>query len=281
MASLNSTLLANAHRPESPPGIRWTPRKIAQHVNKLGKWFHNMELGGVRTAPEHALGDYPSVKWKRFAHAIPSDLTGKSVLDIGCNAGFYSLEMKRRGAARVLGIDSSEEYLAQARFASEVSGAEIEFRKLSVYQLGELNEKFDIVLFLGVLYHLRHPLLALDLIREFVAKDIVIVQSMLRGTPRVAALKPDYPFKKRDVFQRVGYPELYFIENNYAGDPTNWWVPNNACLEAMIRSAGFQILDHPEREVYVCRCVQKMRNAFVELPEAFQLRTRTNGSRNT
>src|SRR5256885_10466710 len=253
MSSLNPATLSNGNPSEPSSRARWTPRKIAQHVNKLGKWFHNMDLGGIKTAPEHALGDYPSVKWKRFAHAIPSDLTGKSVLDIGCNAGFYSVEMKRRGASRVLGIDSSEEYLAQARFASQVSGAHIEFRKMSVYQLAELNERFDIVLFLGVLYHLRHPLLALDLIREYVARDLVIVQSMLRGTPRVAALKPDYPFKKRDVFLRVGYPELYFIENRYAGDPTNWWVPNNACAEAMLRSAGFDIVSHPEEEVYICR----------------------------
>src|SRR5947199_6895490 len=118
----------------SPPGANRgsSQDEILRTVERLGKWFHNIDLRGVKTAPQHALGDYPTVKWKRFAHAIPSDLTGKSVLDIGCNAGFYSLEMKRRGAARVLGIDSSEEYLAQARFASEVSDAQIEFRKLSV-----------------------------------------------------------------------------------------------------------------------------------------------------
>ena len=69
----------------------------------LGPWFHNIDLGGVQTAPDHFLGDYPAVKWRRFAHAIPADLSGKTVLDIGCNGGFYSLEMKRRGAARVLG----------------------------------------------------------------------------------------------------------------------------------------------------------------------------------
>ncbi len=65
------------------------------------------------------------------------------MLDIGCNAGFYSIEMKRRGAARVVGIDSDPAYLAQARFAAEVSGAEIEFRELDVYQMEKLHEKFD------------------------------------------------------------------------------------------------------------------------------------------
>ena len=76
--------------------------EIRRRVSDLGDWFHNMELGGVQTAPQHFLGDYPRVKWQRFSHAIPADLRGKSVLDIGCNAGFYSLEMKRRGAERVL-----------------------------------------------------------------------------------------------------------------------------------------------------------------------------------
>src|SRR5690349_18569736 len=100
---------------------------IERRVRELGDWFHNLDLGGVRTAPDHFLGDYPTVKWRRFEHAIPRDLTGKTVLDIGCNGGFYSIEMKRRGAARVVAVDSDERYLAQARFAAEVSGAKIEF----------------------------------------------------------------------------------------------------------------------------------------------------------
>jgi tRNA (mo5U34)-methyltransferase len=78
--------------------LKFAPEFIRQRIHELGKWFHNIALEGVRTAPDHFLGDYPAVKWKRFAHAIPSDLRGKSVLDIGCNGGFYSIEMKLRGA---------------------------------------------------------------------------------------------------------------------------------------------------------------------------------------
>src|SRR6476619_1368928 len=102
-----------------------------------------MNLRGVAAAAEHFLGDYPNVKWNRIAHAIPEDLTGKSVLDIGCNAGFYSMEMKRRGAARVVAIDSDEKYLAQARFAAQVNDYDIEFHQLSVYDVAQLGEKFD------------------------------------------------------------------------------------------------------------------------------------------
>src|SRR5829696_6752892 len=115
-----------------------SPDQIRAQVEALGPWFHNLDLQGVKTAPTHFLGDYPAIKWRRFAQAIPADLTGKSVLDIGCNGGFYSMEMKRRGARRVLGVDFDEEYLAQARFAADITGYEIEFRKLSVYDVGEI-----------------------------------------------------------------------------------------------------------------------------------------------
>jgi tRNA (mo5U34)-methyltransferase len=232
---------------------KWTAGQIERRVAELGEWFHNIDLNGVRTAPNHFLGDYPMLKWRRFEQAIPADLTGKSVLDIGCNAGFYSVEMWRRGAARVLGIDSHPRYLAQARFVAEVLGAPIEFRQMSVYEVGELRERFDIVLFMGVLYHLRYPLLAIDLLHEHVVNDLIVVQSMLRGSSETERLENDYPFGETGIFERPSFPCMYFIEKKYSGDPTNWWIPNSACLAGMLRSAGFEILSHPEEEVYVCR----------------------------
>src|SRR3954463_10183915 len=96
----------------------WTQEQVRARILELGPWFHNMQLGGVWTAPEHFLGDYPNVKWQRFAHALPKDLSGLSVLDIGCNAGFYSIEMKRRGAERVVAVDADPDYLEQAKFAA-------------------------------------------------------------------------------------------------------------------------------------------------------------------
>jgi tRNA (mo5U34)-methyltransferase len=227
--------------------------EIQRRVQELGDWFQNLNLNGVQTAPQHFLGDYPAVKFARFEHALPNDLTGKSVLDIGCNAGFYSMEMKRRGAERVLGVDFDERYLAQARFAAEVRGMDIEFRQLSVYDVGTLGEKFDLVIFMGVLYHLRHPLLALDLIREHVATDLLLFQSMQRGSKETMPLEQDYDFWRDEMFARQEFPAMYFIEHRYAGDPTNWWIPNRACTEAMLRSSGFDIIAHPEEEVYVCK----------------------------
>lgn len=232
-----------------------TPEAIRARVQALGEWFHNIDLGGVQTAPHHALGDFPAAFWRCFDHVLPGDLSGRSVLDIGCNGGFYALEMKRRGAARVLGIDEDARYLAQARFAAGILGAEVEYRKMSVYEVAALQERFDIVLFLGVLYHLRHPLLALDLVHEHVARDTLLLQTLERGTDRVIAVEPDYAFAARTPFDDAGWPRLHFIERRFAGDPTNWWAPNRACTEAMLRSAGFRIEERPVPEVYVCRRV--------------------------
>ena len=239
----------------------WTAERIRERAAALGPWFHNLDLKGVRTAPDHFLFDYPNVVWQRFQRALPADLSGRSVLDIGCNGGFYSMAMKRRGAARVLGIDTDEGYLAQARFAAEVEGLEIEFRQMSVYDVATLGERFDLVFFAGVFYHLRHPLLALDLIWEHVASDMLLFQSMLRGSASVATVGEDYDFWDQALFDDPGYPRLHFIEKSYSGDPTNWWTPNRACAEAMLRSAGFAIESHPEPEVFVCRRVE--RGAFV------------------
>src|SRR5256885_14525400 len=137
--------------------------------------------------------------------------------------------MKRRGATRVVAVDYDEDYLRQARFAAEVTGLDIEIRNLSVYDVAALGERFDLVLFLGVLYHLRHPLLALDLIREHVVGDRFVCQSMQRGDPGEAALDQDYPFTETGIFEQPDFPRLHFVEQRYAGDDTNWWVPNRAC----------------------------------------------------
>jgi tRNA (mo5U34)-methyltransferase len=244
----------------SPASTGLSPEQIRSRIASLGSWFHNMDLGGVPTAPNHFLGDYPRVKWARFQDTVPQDLTGKTVLDIGCNAGFYSFAMEARGAARVLGLDWDPHYLAQARFAAEVLGSKVEFQQRSVWQIGELGERFDLVLFLGVFYHLRHPLLALDLIHEHVANDMLLFQSLQRGSESIPDLRPDYPFQERSIFDAPEYPKMHFVEQRYCSDDTNWWIPNRACTEAMLRSAGFSIEAHPEEEVYLCR--------RVELPDA-------------
>src|SRR4051794_28257419 len=257
----HDSLQARTNQPMSvvESRLRALPRSdLKERIAALGPWFHNINLGGVWTAPDHFLGDYPGGKFRRFAAHLPEDLSGKSVLDLGCNAGFYSIEMKRRGAARVLGIDGDDRYLAQARLASDTLGFnDIEFAQLDVYDVAALGERFDLVIFMGVLYHLRHPLLALDLIREHVAADMLLFQSMQRGSKHVLPLEPDYPFKETDLFFETAFPKLHFVENKYSGDWTNWWVPNRAGTEAMLRSAGFTIDRRIEEEVYLCRVADR------------------------
>lgn len=238
--------------PTAASSDRTDQKSLEEKISALGPWFHNISLRGVQTAPNHFLGDYPRIKFESFKEALPQDLSGKSVLDIGCNGGFYSLEMKRRGAERVIGIDTDEHYLRQARFAAEIEGADVEFLRMPVWDIANLREKFDLVIFMGVLYHLRHPLLALDLIHEHVAKDLMLFQSMQRGSKDVIAIDPDYDFNAPAPFDEPGYPKLHFIEHRYSHDETNWWVPNRACAEAMLRSSGFIILEQPEQEVYLC-----------------------------
>ncbi len=235
----------------------WTAQQIKERVRALGQWFHNLDLNGVQTAPQHFLGDFPRVFWRYIEGAVP-DLRGKSVLDVGCNGGFYSVEAKRRGARRVVGIDVDERYLNQARFAAEVLGfPDIEFRRMTVYDVAKLGEKFDVVIFMGVLYHLRHPLLALDLLHDHAVGDLMLFQTMIRGGLGVQDWDDDYAFNDEEQFESRNWPKLHFIEKNYSGDPSNWWVPNRAAVEAMLRSSGFAMVDHPHTEVFICRRVEK------------------------
>ena len=227
-------------------------------VQSLGPWFHNLHLGPsgmVQTAPDHPLGDFPANFWHVFRHVVPEDLSGTSVLDIGCNGGFYSFEMKRRGAARVLGLDHDGHYLEQARFAAEQLGMrDIEFRQLEAYDVDRLGgPPFDFVLFMGVFYHLRHPLLALELVASVLAPGgRLLFQTMQRGSPERAEFADDYSIDEHDVFADERFPRMYFVERSYAGDPTNWWIPNASASLAMLRSVGLRVVDQPCPEVYYC-----------------------------
>lgn len=226
--------------------------QLAQRISELGDWFHNLNIHGVPTAPHHFLGDFPNIKWRLIASAIPEDLTGATVLDVGCNAGFYSIEMKKRGARRVLGIDVDDRYLSQAQFAAETLGFEIELQKCSVYAADQLPGQFDYVLFMGVFYHLRYPLLALDKLIKKVAGKLVF-QTMVRGSTEIREWQDDYPFCNTQIFDERDFPAMYFIEKSYSHDPTNWWIPNRAAVEGMLRSSGLEIEAHPEPETWVCR----------------------------
>ena len=227
-----------------------TTDQIRQRVVELGPWFHDLDLRGVRTAPDHPLGNFLIDLWSQVEPAFPADMTGLTVLDIGCNGGFYSQQLHARGA-QVTAVDHDSDYLAQAKFAAEVLGADIEFHHMDVYDVDQLGRQFDYVLFMGVLYHLRHPLLALDKVAKL-PRERLVFQSMLRGSMEVRGTETDYPITEREIFEDPSFPAMFFVEHRYAGDPTNWWIPNRAGMEAMLRSAGLRIDRRVGGEVYFC-----------------------------
>lgn len=227
-----------------------TPEEIA----RLAPWFHNLHLpDGSQTNPSHALGDFPRYKWEQIAPAIPQDLHDWQVLDIGCNAGFYSLELAKRGA-QVTAIDIDPHYLRQARWAASVHGLDerIQFHQMAIYQLAQWNKKFDLIWFMGVLYHLRYPLLALDIVRQR-AKGLMVFQTLTAPGDQAFKAEENYPLSQRDVLIGDGWPRMSFIEHRLAGDPTNWWAPNHACVEAMLRSSGFADIQRLDHEIYWCQ----------------------------
>jgi tRNA (mo5U34)-methyltransferase len=222
-------------------------------IGELAPWFHNLHLpDGRETAPDHPLGDFPAFKWREIGPHVPRDLTGWTALDIGCNAGFYSFELARRGA-HVTGLELDEHYLRQAHWAAERYGLEdaVELRQGSVYDLVDSGEQWDLVLFMGVLYHLRHPLLALDAVAAATRRLLVLQTLTMPGEERIVA-PADVDIDDRDRLLDPGWPKLAFIERRLADDETNWWAPNAACVEAMARSAGLRVDAHPAHEVWLC-----------------------------
>jgi tRNA (mo5U34)-methyltransferase len=222
-------------------------------IEALGPWFHNLHLpDGRETAPDHPLGDFPAYKWDAIAAQIPADLRSWTALDVGSNAGFYSFELARRGA-RVTGIDSDERYLHQARWAAHAFGLEdaVEFRRGDVYDLLSATDQWDLVLFMGVLYHLRHPLLGLDAVAQVVRRLLVLQTLTMPGEDRVDA-PHDVSIEDRSLLLQPGWPKMAFVEEKLADDETNWWAPNASCVEAMVRSAGLRVDQHPAHEIWLC-----------------------------
>ena len=231
-----------------------TTAALREQIEQLSPWFHNLHLpGGTQTCPDHWLGDFPSFKWRQIENHLPRDLAGWTCLDIGCNAGFYSFELARRGAT-VLGIDVDPHYLRQARWAAGQTGLadSVRFEQMQVYDLARGNpEGFDLVLFMGVLYHLRYPMLGLDIVAQKVRR-LMVFQTLTMPGDEVYDDTHGHGFDDRHVLTEPGWPRMAFLEHHFAGDPTNWWAPNHAAVEAMLRSAGMKVTGRPGHEIYLC-----------------------------
>jgi tRNA (mo5U34)-methyltransferase len=199
--------------------------ELQANVNAL-RWYHTIDLGnGVVT---RGVDDTP----ERLSRVqLPANLSGRSVLDVGAWDGFFSFEAERRGAARVVASDyyswqgagwgtgqgKSGFQLARAALQSRVEDVDLDVMDLSIQAVGS----FDVVLFLGVLYHLPNPLLALERVAS-VTNDLLIIETVvdMLGISRPAA--------------------AFYPGRELNDDPTNWWGPNPAAVQAMLHSVGFQ-----------------------------------------
>jgi tRNA (mo5U34)-methyltransferase len=197
--------------------------ELAREVERI-RWYHRMDLGGVTTP------GYDDTAWRLASIVLPDDLTGLTVLDVGAFDGFFSFEAERRGAARVLATDwfcwggpgpgsKAGFELARKALGSSVEDLDVDVLDLSPASVGT----FDVVLFLGVLYHMRHPLLALERAAA-VTSGLLIVETAV------------------DLID-VDRPALAFYPGSELNaDPTNWFGPNPAALGAMLRATGFDTI---------------------------------------
>lgn len=212
----------------------WHDRLLA------GGWWHSFELPDGSQI--EGVSKLSAQKMRIAQFPIPDDLTGKRVLDIGTWDGWFSFEMERRGA-EVLAIDRFD----NPRFHEIRSrlGSRVEYRQMEVYDVSPKTVgTFDVVLFLGVLYHLRHPLLALERICS-VAREMAAVESFVL-TERHGLSEP----QESSNFLR------FFEDDDFGGEMDNWFAPTTSCLMALCRAAGFARTElrnrHPYGSAVVC-----------------------------
>lgn len=196
--------------------------ELLQQVTAI-RWFHRISLGNGVMTP--GLDDTPA-KLKRLR--LPESFQGKSVLDIGAWDGFFSFEAEKRGASRVVAVDSfcwsGEGWGTKAGFelARRALNSKVEDREMEVLDLAPENVgTFDVVFFFGVLYHMRHPLLALEKVAAVTKSQLILetkVDLLAWSTPAMA----------------------FYLGDELNHDPTNWWAPNLAGLRDMLRSVGFK-----------------------------------------
>jgi tRNA (mo5U34)-methyltransferase len=225
-------------------------------------WYQRIYLGdGVWTRAGRALHEQV---WDRAARALPADLAGRSVLDVGSNAGYFSLQAKLRGAGRVVGIELVDMFLQQAEHVRQIWDLDVEYRRQDVHALDGGREIFDLVIFAGVLYHLKNPLQVLETMGRLCHDAIVIETEVIPDDPR------------NTVVVRLGSPPILqpcsrgimkFIEGDELnGDGSNWWVPDTACVMSMLRTAGFVRISRPVllAETRLCLVASKRETSMLD-----------------
>jgi tRNA (mo5U34)-methyltransferase len=215
------------------------------------RWYHRIEVRPGIVTP--GVNDSPL---QLQMLQLPADCSGMRALDIGARDGFFSFELERRGAD-VLAVDYMPAERTGFPIAAGLLGSRVEFRQANVYHLtAEEIGTFDLVLFLGVLYHLPDPIRALRIVRRLCSWRMYLETLVLDG------LAPDLP-----VMQ-------FFQGASFNGDPTNYWGPNVRCVEAMLGETEFRVervARVPARALFQC--------AAVTNPEAAYYLSASDGSR--
>lgn len=207
--------------------------RIAEKIRAI-EWYHVIEVAPGIVTP----GRYDP-KPLLDVMGFPTDLKGKTVLDIGAYDGFFTFEAERRGALRVVGLDRHPAEQQGFALAHQLLGSKAEYQVGSVYDLSpEVHGIFDVVLLLGVLYHLRHPLLALEKIHR-VCRECLLVESHV--------LDEDFVHDGRHSPLATLHPLLetapmmqFYPHDELVGDASNWWAPTVECLRLMLESCGFR-----------------------------------------
>jgi len=227
---------------------------IRERVRALGWWYQCFELpGGVMTSPGEPPAYRPETRWNLLQPYVPADLRGKTVLDVGGNAGYFSVQMMKRGAAHCTIVEPFLEFAEQARFVGDLHGYEFNVvtEDVHTYCL-TTDQRFDYVLFLGLFYHLKYPGIVLDRLAEMTRERMYFQAHVIGVEQAVYDDRPDYAFGTDDsVLRDPAFPKMAFIEKLYNGDPTNWWIPNPTALEPLIRSAGMTVIARPHPQVLV------------------------------
>ena len=235
-----------------------TREEMLAELERLQPWFHRIDLGGgLFTKTESVMGepvDHPAGPWQTIQKCLPEDLTGKSVLDVGCNAGFYAIEANRRGAARVLGVDGQRQHVRQAVFVRKALGLDIEYRRMNVYELTRRAVgEFDITLALGLLYHLKHLVLALENLYQ-VTRELLVIETAIMPPERTPE-SFTHPLGEAEMRLHA----LALVENPPEAKEQvfNWFLPGVESLRALLRNTGFSETEvvevKNERAVLVCR----------------------------
>lgn len=209
--------------------------ELLDRISKVGLWHQRIDLGGGVVTPGRQ--DSPALLAQI---QLPEDLSGMRVLDLGARDGFFSFECERRGAKEVVALDYVDENITGFSLCKEVLNSNVRFINGNVYAINPSDlGYFDLVLFLGLIYHLRHPVLALDRIYDVMnpgGQIFVVSHTIDHGLVDPHGSWGDLAEQYKDL-----QIAQFYSNGRLGNDVTSPWAPNQKCLEMMVRDCGFNV----------------------------------------